>query len=143
MKKYVKVVECAIEHDGKFLIIKRPSGVHAGGLLAFPGGKVEGVDEKAGYDILRSAVKREVFEEVGLKLQDDLNYVVSNFFVDSFGTHVIDTVFHCKIVKTKIEISASKSEVASYSWMTREEVDQAENGSPWMKKYFEYIDSQN
>jgi 8-oxo-dGTP diphosphatase len=92
--------------------------------------------------MLRSAVKREVFEEVGLLLEDDLNYIVSNYFVDSFGAHVIDTIFHCKIQKTKLEISASKLEVAEYSWMTREEVDQAENGSPWMKKYFEYIDSQ-
>jgi hypothetical protein len=39
-KTYLKVVECAIEHDSKFLVIKRPQGVHAGGMLAFPGGKL-------------------------------------------------------------------------------------------------------
>ena len=37
MKLYLKVVEVAIEHDEKFLIIKRPEGKHAGGLLSFPG----------------------------------------------------------------------------------------------------------
>lgn len=35
MKHYLKVVEVAIEHDKKFLIIKRPEGKHAGGLFAF------------------------------------------------------------------------------------------------------------
>lgn len=45
-KHYLKVVEVAIEHDSKFLIIKRPEGSHAGGLLSFPGGKVKEIDEQ-------------------------------------------------------------------------------------------------
>ncbi len=44
MQKIVVVVECAIEHKGKFLLIKRPNEGHAGGLLAFPGGKVDFAD---------------------------------------------------------------------------------------------------
>jgi len=140
MKQYLLVVECAIEYQGKFLIIKRPAGLHAGGFLAFPGGKVEEIDEKNEYDMLRLAAKREVFEEVGLTLKDHLEYVVSNYFVDNFGRHVIDTVFYCKIEKTQVEVKASNHEVAEYYWMTRDEIDQAEHCSPWMKKYFEYID---
>ena len=65
-----------IEHNDKFLIIKRPQGVYVAGLLAFPGGKVEQIDEQNERDILRFAAKREVFEEVGLDLKDDLTYVV-------------------------------------------------------------------
>ena len=41
MHNYIVATECAIEHDGKFLIIKRPATGHAGGLLSFPGGKFE------------------------------------------------------------------------------------------------------
>ena len=100
MKLYLKVVEVAIEHDEKFLIIKRPEGKHAGGLLSFPGGKVEEIDEQNEWDILRFAAKREILEEVGLDLKDDLKYIISNYFVDSIGSHVIDTIFHCKIEKT-------------------------------------------
>jgi 8-oxo-dGTP pyrophosphatase MutT (NUDIX family) len=66
MKFYLNIVEVAIEHDEKFLIIKRPEGNHAGGLLAFPGGKVEEIDEQNEWDILRLAAKRETLEEVGL-----------------------------------------------------------------------------
>lgn len=67
VKHYLKVVEVAIEHDSKFLIIKRPEGKHAGGLLSFPGGKVEEIDEQNEWDILRLAAKREIYEEVGLE----------------------------------------------------------------------------
>ncbi len=41
MTKFIAVVECAIEYQGKFMIIERPQGGHAEGLLSFPGGKVE------------------------------------------------------------------------------------------------------
>jgi len=139
MKLYLKVVEVAIEHDEKFLIIKRPEGKHAGGLLAFPGGKVEEIDEQNEWDILRLAAKREILEEVGLDLKDDLRYIISNYFVGSIGAHVIDTIFHCKIEKTDLAINASAREVPEYYWLTEEEINQAHNAPEWLKKYVQYI----
>ena len=38
--KFAVVVDCVIEKDGKFLLIRRPMGVHGEGLLALLGGKV-------------------------------------------------------------------------------------------------------
>ena len=73
------------------------------GLLAFPGGKVEEIDEQNEWDILRFAAKREILEEVGLDLNDELKYITNNYFVDSHGAHVIDSIFHCKIKKTGID----------------------------------------
>lgn len=59
MTNYLVLVECAIEYQGKFLIIKRPENVHAGGLLSFPGGKVEEYDAiDDGSCVLENAVKR-------------------------------------------------------------------------------------
>ena len=139
MKLYLKVVEVAIEHDEKFLIIKRPEGTHAGGLLSFPGGKVEEIDEQNEWDILRLAAKREILEEVGLDLKDDLQYIISNYFVDSIGAHVIDTVFHCKIEKTNLAINASAREVPEYYWLTEEEINHAPNSPEWLKKSVQYI----
>ncbi|OJU72818.1 MAG: hypothetical protein BGO07_01215 [Alphaproteobacteria bacterium 40-19] len=139
MKPYLKVVEVAIEHEEKFLIIKRPEGKHAGGLLAFPGGKVEEIDEQNEWDILRLAAKREIFEEVGLDLKDDLKYVISNYFVDDTGVHVIDTLFHCKVDKTDLKIKASPREVPEYYWLTEEQVNKAHNAPEWLKKSLQYI----
>jgi 8-oxo-dGTP pyrophosphatase MutT (NUDIX family) len=139
MKLYLKVVEVAIEHDAKFLIIKRPEGKHAGGLLSFLGGKVEEIDEHNEWDILRLAAKREILEEVGLDLKDELKYIISNYFVDNIGAHVIDTIFHCKIEKTDLAINASACEVHEYYWLTEEEINQARNAPEWLKKYVQYI----
>lgn len=137
--KYLVVVECAIESDGKFLIIKRSEGKHAGGLLSFPGGKVEESDEVNSDDILRNAVKREIFEEVGLILEDSIEYVTSSYFTDSLGIEVIDSIFYCKLDKTVMNIIASEREVAAYYWMSIDEINQAENSPEWLKRYVALI----
>lgn len=141
MKFYLNVVEVAIEHDDKFLIIKRPEGKHAGGLLAFPGGKVEEIDEQNEWDILRLAAKREILEEVGLELKDDLRYITNNYFVGSsnIAAHVICTIFHCKIAKTDLKINASHREVPEYYWLSEEAINLAHNAPPWLKKSVHYI----
>jgi len=137
--KFVVVVECAIEHENKFLIIKRPEGSYAGGLLAFPGGKVEEQDSATGRNILLQAVTREVFEEVGLKLEDPPQYVTSSYFIDQKGNAIIDNIFHCKLTKTKININASEREVPEYYWLTYEEIQAAKNSPEWLKSYMKEI----
>ena len=139
VKTYVTVVECAIEHNGKFLIIKRQMGVHAAGLLAFPGGKVEARDELNNYAILGSALKREVLEEVGLVLEDQITYVTSSYFVDSNGHHVINSVFHCILDKTTVNVIPSEREVPEYYWMTQSEINDAKNAPEWLKRYTQLV----
>lgn len=105
---YVVIVECALEHDGRFLIIKRPDNKEAGGLLAFPGGKVESDDHKntGSCDVMLNAVKREIFEEVGINLLDPIRYVVSNHFTSVNGAECLILVFHCVLNKTNPETIA-------------------------------------
>jgi 8-oxo-dGTP pyrophosphatase MutT (NUDIX family) len=64
MRLYLNVIECAIDHKGRFLVIEHPAGGYAEGLLSFPGGKVDLADESYPSDILRTAVKCKIFEEV-------------------------------------------------------------------------------
>jgi 8-oxo-dGTP pyrophosphatase MutT (NUDIX family) len=139
MKKYLVVVECAIEVNGKFLLIKRPNGTHAEGLLSFPGGKVEEQDEKDNYNILKSAVKREVFEEVGLKLDDEIHYITSSYFADNTGTQVIDNIFYCNIGNKEPKVIPSAREVPEYYWMSRDDIMNAVNAPDWLKHYVELI----
>ena len=147
MQHYLNVVRVAMERNGKYLIIKSPQNKHSGGLLSFPGGKVEQIDEADGRDILRSAAKREVFEEVGLDLKDDLEYVMSDFFIDSISTdssqvHVICSIFYCKIQTTDVKITASKREVEEYYWLSAQEVITAHNCPTWLKAYISAIELQ-
>jgi 8-oxo-dGTP diphosphatase len=65
--KVVHVAVAVIENpDGQFLIAKRPQHLHQGGLWEFPGGKVE-----RGETVF-DALKRELFEEVGLSISHAL-----------------------------------------------------------------------
>jgi len=141
MQRFLAVVECALEHDGKYLIIRRPAGVHAAGLLAFPGGKVDYTDGDANTNILLEAVKREVFEEVGLKLMDPIHYVTSRYFIDSRQEHVLDTIFYCKLEQTVLDVNPSPKEVSEYHWLTPQELFDHPNAPVWLKKDIADIES--
>ena len=66
MKDASRIAVGVIHRDGRFLISRRPPGVHLEGLWEFPGGKVRQGEEPA------DAVRREVLEEGGLELGFDL-----------------------------------------------------------------------
>lgn len=136
MNQAVVVVECAIEYQGRILMITRLDGGHAGGLLAFPGGKVELEADNHGlaHDLLKDAAKREVLEEVGIALKDPLIYATSNFFMAD-NTPVVDVIFFCSLDKTNPRVNPSPREVAAYEWMTKEQIEQSDKNSPWVKAY--------
>lgn len=136
MQQSVVVVECIIEHEGRFLIIRRPEGVHAGGLLAFVAGKVEMLDAMDEKDILLNAVKREVFEEVGLTLVDPIRYVTSSQFVDTKSDQpILAVIFYTQLLKSETAVKPSQREVPEFFWMSCEEIYQHDNSPDWVKHY--------
>lgn len=62
MKKCVHVAVAVIFRGGRVLIARRPDHVHQGGLLEFPGGKVEQ------NETVQQALVREILEETGLRV---------------------------------------------------------------------------
>ena len=62
MAKVVEVAAGLICHDGRYLIAKRPTGVHLGGLWEFPGGKREQ------GETLEECLQRELFEELNIRI---------------------------------------------------------------------------
>jgi len=132
MKHYLIIVECAVECNGKYLIIRRPEGKHAGGLLSFAGGKVEEQDVANSFDVLRAAVKREIWEELGLSLTGKIDYVTSEYFVDSSGICIINNIFHYTYDAAP-KVMPCEREVPWFAWMTKEEIHAAENSPKWLK----------
>jgi 8-oxo-dGTP diphosphatase len=55
----VVVAAAVIEEDDRFLVTRRPRGVHLEGYWEFPGGKCEGTEE------LGECLRREIAEELG------------------------------------------------------------------------------
>lgn len=80
MEDYTHVVnvEGAVVRDGEHLLVERAADeAHAGGLLAFPGGKVEPPPD--GDASIEATVRRELSEEVGVEV-GTVEYVHSRTF---------------------------------------------------------------
>jgi 8-oxo-dGTP diphosphatase len=117
--------------DNRYLMIVRGAGEdYLPGALSFPGGKVEG----AGFedDVLESTVRREIREEVGLEIHDDITYVESHSFVGD-GEPCVDVVFLCRYMGGEAH-PGDPEEVESVIWMIYEEILEHPDVPEWTKK---------
>ncbi len=100
---------------GEVLIARRPT-THAvaGGEWEFPGGKVE-----AGEDP-RSAVRREISEELGLDIGvGELVDVASHVYSLASGEnlHIVLIAYHCHLMGGELRLN----DVAEVAWISRSE----------------------
>ncbi len=129
---YIVNVEGAIVKDGRYLMIVRgEQESHAPGALTFPGGKVEG--RESVDSVLEETVRREIREEVGVEIHDDVAYVESKAFVADDGEPVIDVVFLCHH-RSGEPIIGAPDEVAAVHWMTMEEILEHPKTFPWTRQ---------
>jgi 8-oxo-dGTP diphosphatase len=136
---FIVNVEGAIFRDNKWLIIERSKKEeHAGGLLSLVGGKVE--LEGNSSDILERTLKREINEEVDVKVKEQLKYVHSTSFVADSGENVVDIVFLCEYESGK-EIAKSPDEVESVNWMTAQQVYEHPNAPDYLKESIKRADN--
>lgn len=134
MDVFVHTVEVALCHEGHLFVITRPEGKHAGGMLAFPGGKVDYPDAGHAGDILEVAARRELFEELSYQLCAPLHYVTSQGFTGSNGKRLINTVFWVNLDHKPSFIIPPK-EASAAAWMLPEEILASGNCPKWMKSY--------
>ncbi|MDQ0341294.1 NADH pyrophosphatase NudC (nudix superfamily) [Lederbergia wuyishanensis] len=119
-KMFIVNIEATIFNNGKWLIIERSKKEeHAGGMLSLIGGKVD--QEGNTLDILERTVKREIFEEVGVTVKDQLHYVHSTSFVTDKGKHVVDIVFLAEYESGEA-FPKSPDEVDEVMWLTYDEI---------------------
>ncbi len=131
--KYIVNVEGAVVKDGQYLMIVRSEEEYAPGGLSFPGGKVEGAGNLD--DILEETLRREIAEEVGLEVHDEMVYVRSSAFVAE-GDPVVDVVFLC-CYRAGTAVAADPAEVAAVRWMTAREAIAHPETPPWTRMSLE------
>jgi len=125
-------VEAAIYKGDKWLVIKRSEKEeHAPGAISLVGGKVE--LNEASLNILEETLKREIMEEVGIRIYDDLQYVESKSFFTDKGEPVVDIVFLCRY-KSGEPYCASKDEVSGVYWLSAQEILEDVNTPTWVKQ---------
>ncbi|WP_442600239.1 NUDIX domain-containing protein [Neobacillus sp. D3-1R] len=116
---FIVNVEAAIyDHEKWLLVLRSKKEEHAGGSLSLVGGKVD--TEGNSTEILERTLQREVFEEVGVEIQN-LNYVNSSSFVTETGLHVVDIVFQCEL-KAGEAFVKSPEEVDEVVWLSTSEI---------------------
>ena len=123
-------VEAAVKKDNKWLIIGRSEKEeHAGGLLSLVGGTVE--KEGNSRNILERTLRRELFEEVGIKVGDKMEYVRNTSFQLEDGSEVIDIVFLCELADGAPFVK-SPDEVDHVYWMTTDEIIKHPKSPVWL-----------
>ena len=129
---YVVNVEAAIFKGDKWLLGQRSAKEdHDPGLFSMIGGKVENVE--AENHILEKTLKREVLEEVGVEVQNNIHYVKSSSFIADFGRHVVDIVFLCEYKAGQATV-LEQDELDSVEWMTIDELLAHEKIGPYTKE---------
>lgn len=129
---FIVNVEGAVCRDDKWLVITRSTKEeHAGGTLSLVGGKVD--VEGNTRDILERTVKRELYEEVGIEIKDDVTFVYSTSFVADDGCNVINIVFLCEVDGGTAHCK-SPDEVEAVHWMTFDEIMNHPKSPPWTKE---------
>jgi len=122
------------ESDKRCLILKRDSRekVHPG-KFAVPGGKLEWRDMDLNkptrmngevFDFenaIENLLKREVFEEAGIEIENNLTYINSIAFVRPDGIPVILVKFAAKYKSGQIRLE--KAAFTDFAWVNQEEVE--------------------
>jgi 8-oxo-dGTP diphosphatase len=88
---HVVFVEAWIKKGDQYLIAQRSlQDDQAAGEWSAPGGKV---DLEVEEDIIENSLKREVMEEVGIEIENELELISSKSFIRSSGDHVVGMSF--------------------------------------------------
>jgi 8-oxo-dGTP diphosphatase len=130
-KFIVNVEGCLINKDKILMILRGDSESHAPNTISFPGGQVDSKD--ADYATFEDTLRREIYEEVGLKVVEPFEYLENKKFITSKGNSVIDIVMFCKIVNPT-EVKIDTHEVKDYMWMSTDEILKDVRSPQWIKQ---------
>lgn len=132
MKNFYSVIVngVIVNSEGKILIAERsPEEGHEGGKWSILGGKIESIGEE--HDVLLKNIKKEILEEVGVEIFDDIVLVHDNTFTRNNGDDVLALVFVCKY---KSGEAKPLEDTADVKWIAKEEINNYEF-APNVKEY--------
>lgn len=94
-KTHLILINAVVEKNGKILVSQRSfEETHEPGKWTIPGGKVERTTGDV-WNIIEETLKKEVFEETGVKISDKAQLLTNNTFIRSTGQHVVALIFLC------------------------------------------------
>ncbi len=131
-------VEVAVLRDGRYLAVVRGEREEYGaGWLGFPGGTVDW--DGPLQNAIEQTARREVFEEVGITLDDPVVYIESHTFGDA-GVPVLDIVVLARST-TGDAWPKAPDEVAAVTWMTPGELRADPRTQAWTRLSLDLIET--
>lgn len=142
-QSHLILVNALVEKGGKLLIAQRSfEETHEPGKWTIPGGKV---DQTAGnvWNIIESTLAREVAEETGVIIKNDVLLIANNTFIRSTGHHVVALIFLCHWKSGKPQ---ALEDTIDIKWIAENDVDKLDyppNVRIYLQKGFSLINKVN
>lgn len=127
--QFIVAVGGFVYRDGRYLVIERGPKEWAAGALCSPGGGVEVADQS--IELLEDEVRREVLEETGVTVGNEIVYAFSKAFTGGSGVPILSIYFLCQYGHGEAHI-ADPDEVASVEWLTAEQILSDPRSLDWM-----------
>jgi len=117
-------ITAIITKNGKYLIARRsPKKKRFGGMWTVPGGRLETKDylalpkdtEHQWYNVLGRTLRREVEEEVGIKI-NNVEYLTSIAAIRGDGIPVL--IISCTAEYSEGDVTLQEDELDEYKWVT-------------------------
>ena len=134
-KAYSVLINVLVSKGDKILLSQRSfDEKHMPGRWTIPGGKIENEDIKEEIiDVVEKTAKREVMEEVGVEIHDELKLVANNTFRRTDGQMVLALVF---LGKYKTNEPKPLEDTIAVQWISKNEIDQYDF-PPNVREYLE------
>jgi len=118
---HILLINALVIKDGKILVGQRSyEESHQPGRWSIPGGKVDRTNGDV-ENIVEKTLKREVLEETGVEIEEEVKLMANNTFIRSTGHHVVVLVFLCTWKSGEAKPLEDTNDV---KWITKEEVGQ-------------------
>lgn len=126
------LVNAVIFKDDQVLVSQRSfEEKHMPGAWTIPGGKVD-LTEGDVFNVLEHNVQKEVREETGIEIEEDMEMITNNTFIrGSNNQHVIVIVFKCMYKSGEPQ---ALDDTIDCKWVSKEEVKEMEF-PPNVKEY--------
>lgn len=139
-KKYCVIVNGVVVKDGKILLAQRSfEEKHVPGRWSPPGGKLEEMNTV--WHALEKTVKKEILEETGVKVEDEMQLLINNTFKHKEDDLlVLANVFLCKY---KSGEPKPLEDTIAVKWVGEDEISNYKfthnNVKNYIIKAFEYL----
>ncbi|MFA6518886.1 MAG: NUDIX domain-containing protein [Candidatus Shapirobacteria bacterium] len=132
-KLHSVIVNAVVEKDGKILVSQRSfEEAHEPGKWTIPGGKIDKTEGNI-FNIIEKTCAREIEEETGIKIKENIQLMTNNTFIRSNGQHVIALICLCHWESGEAQ---ALEDTIGIKWISKDEIDKFDF-APNVKGYIE------